>query len=290
MFLVFGLFVVFLTDNTLADSKVKSAKCIGKHRMPLDETNVQIKHQRFKPFAFDGLNEEPYNAEILNVEGSLSIKLDYNEPRHPIVYGGALEQYGNYLLDGILWHWLKETIPENDLGDIRFPAEWHLKFYHEDYLTRNDYGVIPRCVVLAFPFKVVKETKFRFFKIVEQHLPMVRMPNDIAFLPNGTLPWLAEILNRNLSQFYSYYGETCYLQELTKVVWLDFVSLIEIGVDFVQQVEYLEATGGKPLMEQVLDQKGPQGLVIKSFRNIGVRTGFIIAAPLLVLLALLLQI
>ncbi|XP_073836994.1 uncharacterized protein [Musca autumnalis] len=109
-------------------------------------------------------------------------------------------------------------------------------------------------------------------------------------LPTASIPSIEEIFNRNFSHFYSYHGSTCYSMNLKDVVWFDFVASIEIGVDFVQQVEYLEFKDGSQLMRKIIVQKPPVGQVFKSFGNTGVSQDTMVVKYLLVFAVLLVEI
>ncbi|XP_073827816.1 carbonic anhydrase 1-like [Musca autumnalis] len=250
--------ILFWISYSLGDFLPKKAQCVGKHNIPLDEKSVQVKVQIFKPFRFENLDAVPVFAELVNVEGQLYIMFEYSLQQPPIMYDGPREEYGNYSLQFIFWRWLEKSQPENDLDGIQFPAEFHLLFSN----TKDKDSV---WTALAFSFKVVKKSPMAFFDIITQHLPLIRTPGAHIKLPPDSIHLLAQILNGNLSDFYTYNGRTCYTMCPTDVVWFDIITPIEIGIDFVQQVEYLEMAGGKPLMTAIWNQKSPNGIVLKSF-------------------------
>lgn len=74
----------------------------------------------------------------------------------------------------------------------------------------------------------------KFFDIVKQHLAMVRMEDDYVALPSDSLTLLGNLLNGNFSEFYSYHGTVLFPVCVVDVMWFDFLSPIEIGVDFVR--------------------------------------------------------
>ncbi|XP_073827818.1 uncharacterized protein [Musca autumnalis] len=245
--------------NSLEGLAPKTSKCIGKHNMPLDEKSVQIKKKNFKPFQFVNLDAIPISAEMLNFEGILFIQFEYSQHERLIMCAGPREEYGNYSLEIMLWRWMEKSQPENYFGDIQFPAELHLFFINEN----NPYSEL---TALSFPLKVVKNSQMKFFDVITQHLPLIRSPSSGIVLPPDSIPLLGEILNTtDLSHFYTYSGRSCYVVYLSDVIWFDMISPIEVGIDFVQQVEYLETFGDKPLMEVIVKQKPPAGIVTKSF-------------------------
>lgn len=159
------------------------------------------------------------------------------------------------------------------------------------------------------PIQVVSETDLKFFDHIAQHLPLVRSSFRYVYLPTDTIPLLAEVLNKNLSQFYSYHGSTCYSMNTKDVVWFDFISPIEVGVDFVsfvkfeiashisffiislqvQQVGYLEHKGGTLLIKKLVTQRPPQGIVYKSFGSRGVSQSRISIPTLILNIAILVK-
>ncbi|XP_073827815.1 uncharacterized protein [Musca autumnalis] len=256
-------------------------QCIGKHNIPVDEKSVQIKTQNFKPFRFDNLDAVPTFAELSNLEGTLYIRFEYSSQKRPIMYAGPRERNGNYTLEHILWRWLEESQPENDFGDIQLPAELHLFFSHiKDKQSAK--------TALAFPLKVVKNSPIKFFEVITQHLPLVREPVADIELPLDSMPLLAQILNTNLSHFYTYSGDSCHNNMyLVNVTWFDIITPIEIGIDFAQQVEYLETISGKPSMNSIWKQKSPEGIVTKSFGTNGEKQ-WILAPELLIIVGIIL--
>ncbi|XP_073836993.1 uncharacterized protein [Musca autumnalis] len=267
------------------------SECIGKHFLPLDEGHVSIAYKKFKRFEFENFNAEPQYAVLANAEGSLIIRIDYYEGNEPIIYAGPLEEHGNYTLQQIFWYWLEKTESQNDLGDTKFPAELHLIFYHTEYpdlapADKKSFGMM----VFTFRFKVVEKTTFNFFETVSQYLPLIRFPFQTVMLPTDSIPSIEEIFKRNFSHFYSYHGSTCYALNLKDVVWFDFIAPMEIGVDFVQQVEYLEFKDGAPLMRKIIVQKPPVGQVFKSFGNTGISQDRMVVKNLLMFAVLLVEI
>ncbi|XP_073827814.1 uncharacterized protein isoform X2 [Musca autumnalis] len=253
--------MVLWIDSSLGGSS-PALQCIGKHNIPVDEKSVQIETQNFKPFQFENLDAVPTFAELSNLEGALFIKFEYSRQKRPIIYAGPREEYGNYTLEFVFWRWLEKSQPENDFGDIQLPAELHLFFSNiKDRFSNR--------TALAFPLKVVKNSPMKFFDVITQHLPYVRTPGGYIGLPLDSMPLLAEILNSNLSHFYTYSGSICYIMFMSDAIWFDMITPIEIGIDFVQQVQYLETISGKPSMNSIWKQRTPEGIVTKSFGTNG---------------------
>lgn len=118
---------------------------------------MNIQHRHFRPFALDNFDAEPTSAQMLNSEGSLIIRIDYEDGNQPTVYDGPLAEHGNYTLQQIFWFWFEKSDPKYDLGDIKFPAELHLLLYNTNYEDiRESNGVQNYALmVLTFPFKVI---------------------------------------------------------------------------------------------------------------------------------------
>ncbi|XP_058981653.1 carbonic anhydrase 2-like [Musca domestica] len=133
----------------------KAKECIGKHQIPLNERSVDIRVVQFEPFAFDNFDAKPLTAEIVNSEDLLQIQLRYSEDERPVIYGGPLQELGNFTLARIDWYSLEVTDPANDLDDIKFPVELHIIFYNKKYRSLAKAGHRPNGnMVLAFPLKV----------------------------------------------------------------------------------------------------------------------------------------
>ncbi|XP_011290608.1 uncharacterized protein LOC105261518 [Musca domestica] len=250
--------------------------------MPLRDSDVTVKRHNFNAFAFENLDAEPIDAEMWNTEDYLALYLEYDQNNRPIAYGGPLQEYGNYTMEQILWHWLE---PAKGQEATPFAAELHILFYHINYrkLIKSKGNPYYSCMAMVFPFKVVQETRLRFFSEISQLLPMLRTPSEVVFVPNHTIPLLAELINGNISQFYSYQGATCYTDNRREVTWFDFISPIEVGIDFAQQMEYIEAKDHTPIIKKLVKQESPQGVILKSFDNSGVTENIVAAVWLFIL-------
>ncbi|XP_073848959.1 carbonic anhydrase 1-like [Musca autumnalis] len=271
---VICLIFIFRISNSFCEVSTypsTSRKCIGKHQMPLNETNLEIREKSWEPFAFDNFDVILSAAELKNSEDNLFVEFSYEDGRVPIIYGGPLKEYGNFTLARIYWHWLEKSQPQNDLGAIKFPVALHLIFYDTKYESLDVAGEKGSTIIaLAFSFKVVRTTELPFFIEIVQLLQNLRMPDTFDFLPFDTLPSVADILKGKLGDYYSYHGTTYSTVCLNDVLWFEFMAPLEIGVDFVQQMGYLEASDGTPLMEKLNKHYTPQGPVIKSFGSNGV--------------------
>ncbi|XP_058981661.1 uncharacterized protein LOC131803874 [Musca domestica] len=79
------------------------------------------------------------------------------------------------------------------------------------------------------------------------------------------MPLLEDIVKTNLTLFYMYHGTALGKACMSDIVFFDFfASPLEVGVDLVQQMTYLETYFGESLMEKVDTYETPKGIVIKS--------------------------
>ncbi|XP_073810987.1 carbonic anhydrase 6-like [Musca autumnalis] len=267
---VICLIFMFRIGNTfgskgLIESDTKGNECYGKHSRPFDENSLEIQKRHFEPFAFERFDEEPIELKMSNTVDMLIIETTYTAEERPIVYGGPLKTFGNYGLEHVTWHWLEKTEPKNDFGDTKLPAELQLIFFNIkhrrfDRATNKPNGIIG----LTFPLKVVQKPTLDIFQVIAQHLPMVREAGDSILLPKNALTLLGNICKGNLTEFYTYHSSSLTNQCILDIIWFDFVSPIEVGMVFAQQMEYLENQSGGQLMKTLSHYKPPNEPVIKS--------------------------
>ncbi|XP_073811643.1 carbonic anhydrase 9-like [Musca autumnalis] len=241
--------------------------CYGKHKMPLNEKTIQIQERRFESFSFVNFDKLPIKAGLRHYQQHLEINLEYKKENIPTVYGGPVDEFGNYSLSNMYWYGNEHFNEDHNLDGISFPAEFHLAFYNtkHPHLRRASYRKYG-AMVLAFPFKVVENPNSQFFKTLTQYLYMVRMDYDYASIPLKDIPLLFEaILQTNLSTFYTYHANTLENRCFRDVIYFDFFTPLEIDVEFVEQIQYIETDDGIPLMK-IAERHGPppNGIVIKS--------------------------